>query len=106
MLNPCISIRLPELLNDFEVVRIQETYRKLIHQLSKFDLLIIDDFLLTPVKESERSDILELMESRCNKHSTILCSQWVCEGRYRVLVKDLGILLQGISMREDYSKVK
>lgn len=113
-------IRLPELLSDFELARIQGTYRKLIKQLSRFDLLIIDEFLLTAVNESERNDILEIMEARCNKHSTILCSQWSPEGWYqrlgegpvadaildRIINSSYSILLQGSSMREVYSKIK
>lgn len=69
---------------------------------------------------SERNDILELMEARSNKKSTILCSQWSPEGWYqklgegpvadaildRVLNSSYTILLQGKSMREEYSKVE
>ncbi len=112
-------IRLPELLAEFEISRIQGDYRKMLKQLSKFDLLIIDEFLLTPVKEQERNDILELMESRCNKHSTIRCSQWAAEGWYqrlgegpvadaildRIINSSYTMLLEGSSMREQYSNV-
>lgn len=113
-------MRLPELLSDFELAKIQGTYRKLLKQLGRYDLLILDEFLLTSVNESERNDILELMESRCNKRSTILCSQWSPEGWYqrlgegpvadaildRIINSSYSILLQGSSMREVYSKIK
>lgn len=42
-------IRLPDLLMDLETARIQGTYRKMIKQIGKFDLLILDEFLLTSV---------------------------------------------------------
>ncbi|MFQ7319246.1 MAG: ATP-binding protein, partial [Massilimicrobiota timonensis] len=46
-------IRLPELLMDLETARIQGTYRKMMKQLGKLDLLIIDEFLLSSVNETE-----------------------------------------------------
>lgn len=113
-------IRLPELMSEFEAAKIQGTYRKTMKQLSKIDLLILDEFLLCSTSESERNDILELMEARSNKKTTILCSQWSPEGWYqklgegpvadaildRILNSSYTILLQGKSMREEYSKIK
>ena len=64
------------------------TYRKMMKQLGKLDLLIIDEFLLSSVNETEVNSILEIMELRCNKKSTILCSQWTPEGWYQKLVVD------------------
>lgn len=113
-------IRLPDLLMDLETARIQGTYRKMIKQLGKLDLLILDEFLLTSVNETEVNNILEIMELRCNKKSTILCSQWTPEGWYqklgggsvadaildRIINSSYRILLEGSSMREEYSKLK
>ena len=103
-----------------ETARIQGTYRKMIKQLGKLDLLILDEFLLTSVNETEVNNILEIMELRCNKKSTILCSQWTPEGWYqklgggpvadaildRIINSSYRILLEGSSMREEYSKLK
>lgn len=117
----CVKyIRLPDLLMDLETARIQGTYRKMIKQLGKLDLLILDEFLLTSVNETEVNNILEIMELRCNKKSTILCSQWTPEGWYqklgggpvadaildRIINSSYRILLEGSSMREEYSKLK
>ena len=113
-------IHLPELLMDLETARIQGTYRKIIKQLGKLDLLIIDEFLLSSVSETEVNSILEIMELRCNKKSTILCSQGPPEGWYqklgggpiadaildRIINSSYKILLEGTSMREEYSKLK
>lgn len=113
-------IRLPDLLMDLETARIQGTYRKMIKQLGKLDLLIIDEFLLTSINEIEINTILEIMELRCNKKSTILCSQWTPEGWHqklgggpiadaildRIINSSYKILLEGASMREEYSKLK
>lgn len=105
---------------DLETARIQGTYRKIMKQLGKLDLLIIDEFLLSSVSETEVNSILEIMELRCNKKSTILCSQWTPEGWYqklgvgpiadaildRIINSSYKILLEGTSMREEYSKLK
>lgn len=113
-------IRMPELLSEFEAVRIQGRYRDYLKQISKIDLLIIDEFLLTSVNESERNDILEVIEKRTNRKSTILCSQWTPEGWLeklgngpvaeaildRIINSSYKIFLQGKSMREEYSKLK
>lgn len=105
---------------DLETARIQGTYRKMMKQLGKLDLLIIDEFLLSSVNETEVNSILEIMELRCNKKSTILCSQWTPEGWHqklgggpianaildRIINSSYKILLEGTSMREEYSKLK
>lgn len=39
-------VRMIELLSDLEINKLQNTYCQFIKQLAKFDLLIIDDFLL------------------------------------------------------------
>ena len=44
-------------------------------KLSKVDLLILDEFLLTPISECERNDLFEVIQSRTDKKSTIYCSQ-------------------------------
>lgn len=105
---------------DFEVARIQGTYRRFLKQLNKIDLLILDEFLLTGVSDEERNDLLELIESRCNRKSTIFCSQWshkdgisaLGEGPVadaildRILNSSYTIMLNGSSMREDYSRIR
>jgi DNA replication protein DnaC len=39
-------------------------------------LLILDEWLLYPLKETEARDLLELTEGRYKKGSTIFCSQF------------------------------
>lgn len=75
-----LYIRLPELFSKFEEMRIQGKYNDYLKKLGKYDLLIHDEFLLKPTNESERSDLLELMEIRCNRKSTIFCSQYSFDG--------------------------
>ena len=113
-------IRPPELFAEFEAKRIQGQFRQYLKQLQKYDLLILDEFLLVAASTSERNDLLELMESRTNKKSTVFCSQWTPEGWHerlgagpvadaildRIINSSYTIELYGNSMREDYSKLK
>lgn len=73
-------VRLPDLFSEIEVARIQGKYKELMKQYQKYALMILDEFLLLPTSESEQRDLLELMEVRCGKSSTILCSQFIPEG--------------------------
>ena len=73
-------IRLPELLTELAIARGNGTYRKVIQQYKKPALLILDEWLLYPLKEAEARDLLEIAESRYKKASTIFCSQFAIPG--------------------------
>jgi DNA replication protein DnaC len=73
-------IRLPELFSEFEAARIQGKYQQLMRQYRKCSLMILDEFLLIPVSDTEQRDLLELMEFRCGQSSTVICSQFIPEG--------------------------
>ncbi len=51
------------------------SYLKLIAQLAKTDVLIIDDWGLEKLTQSQRNDFLEIMEDRHGSKSTIVTSQ-------------------------------
>jgi len=72
--------RLPELLGDLAVARAEGTYRKLLKLYKTVQLLIIDDWLLSPLKDSESKDLLEIADGRYKKGSTIFCSQFAVAG--------------------------
>lgn len=113
-------IRMPELLSEFEASRIKANYRSFLKKMASYHLLIIDEFLLTKVNDIERNDLLELIEKRTNRKSTIYCSQWSPEGWYeklgngpiadaildRINNSSYKIYLQGKSLREKYTKLK
>ena len=69
-------IRLPDLLSELAIARAEGTYRKTIKNYNQVKLLIIDEWLLYPIKESEARDLLEIAESRYKKASSIFCSQF------------------------------
>ena len=73
-------IRLPELLADLAIARGEGAYKKVINQYKKYDLLIFDEWLLTPLTNGEARDLLEIIEARHQASSTIFISQFAPAG--------------------------
>jgi DNA replication protein DnaC len=69
-------IRLPDLLNDMAAPHGTGTYQKLMKQYQRAELLILDEWLLLPLKAAEARDVLEIVEARHQKGSTIFLSQF------------------------------
>lgn len=57
------------------VARADGTYSRLLAKLARTDLLALDDWLLTSLKDSERRDILAVVEARYERHSTLIATQ-------------------------------
>jgi DNA replication protein DnaC len=73
-------IRLPDLLDELTVARGEGVFQKVISSYKKIDLLILDEWLLTPLSGSESRDLLEIVESRYSRASTIFSSQFDVSG--------------------------
>lgn len=73
-------VRLPDLLTDLSIARGEGTIKKLLNQYQKVNLLILDEWMLVALKESEARDLLEIIHSRHKKSSTIFCSQFAPAG--------------------------
>jgi DNA replication protein DnaC len=67
--------RTGRLLDQLRVARGDGSYPKLLRQLARVELLILDDFGLKPLTQSERHDLLEVIEDRHGVRSTLLTSQ-------------------------------
>ena len=48
---------------------------KCVAQLARLDLLVIDDFAISPIGAAERNDLLELLDDRIGTRSTLITSQ-------------------------------
>ena len=73
---PVRYVRLPDLLAELSIARAEGNYRKVMKGYRQARLLILDEWLLYPLKDSEARDLLELTEARYKKASTIFCSQF------------------------------
>ena len=69
-------LRLPDLLDELTVARGEGIFKKVMQGYKKIDLLILDEWLLIPLTGSERRDLLEVVEARCGRCSTIFSSQF------------------------------
>ena len=56
-------------------IRGDEEYLKYLQKLSRYKLLILDDFGVSPLKANESRDLLEIIEDRSKISSTIITSQ-------------------------------
>lgn len=68
-------VRMPRLLQELAVSRGDGTYGKTLVRLAKLDLLAIDDWLLAPLRDPERRDLVEVIEDRSERTSTLVASQ-------------------------------
>jgi len=80
---PVRYTRLPDLLIDLAAARIRGTYPKVFTQYTQVSLLILDEWLLYTLKEDEARDVMELMEARHKRGSTIICSQFPLTGWHK-----------------------
>lgn len=67
--------RIPELLLEIQEAKVNNQYSKFMRVLQKVRLLILDDIGLKSYTLEESRDILEIVESRYNRGSTILAGQ-------------------------------
>lgn len=63
------------LLDKAKLARLDGTYHKMIKAAGKVPLLILDDFLLTPVDQAARTTLLDIFEERYDKAATIIATQ-------------------------------
>jgi DNA replication protein DnaC len=77
--------RLPDLLGELAIARAEGTYYKAMRQIQQVQLLILDEWLLYDVKEGDVRDILEIIDRRHKKGSTIFCSQYDVGGWHEKL---------------------
>jgi len=73
-------IRLPDLLDELSVARGEGIFQKAMQGYKKIDLLILDEWLLSPLTDSESRDLLEIVETRHGRCSTLFSSQFDSAG--------------------------
>ena len=81
----CRYIRLTRLIEDMALARADGSYPKLMNRLQKTDLLAIDDYGLAPLNQTERRDLLEVIEDRTGRRATLVASQLPLEHWHDVI---------------------
>jgi DNA replication protein DnaC len=67
--------RASRLFDELRIARADGTYPRVLTRLARVDVLVIDDFAISPVSDEERRHLLELLEDRYGTRSTIVTSQ-------------------------------
>lgn len=67
--------RTPRLLDELALAKADGSYGRTLKKLAKTDVLILDDLGLGHLNDAQRHDLLEVLEDRYNRLSTIVTSQ-------------------------------
>jgi IstB-like ATP binding protein len=67
--------RVPRLFTDLALARGDGRHPRILRALGRVDLLILDDWGLEPLDAAARHDLLEILEDRYGRRSTIVTSQ-------------------------------
>ena len=81
-------VRLPDLLDELAVARGEGNYQTVLKQYKKVRLLILDEWLLTPLTGTAAHDLLEIVEARHKRGSTIFSSQFSPAGWHAKIGED------------------
>jgi len=68
-------LRLPTLLEQLRIAHGDGSYVRLMGQLLKTDLLILDDWGIQPLTSPQRNDLMEVIEDRHDRRATLIASQ-------------------------------
>jgi DNA replication protein DnaC len=67
--------RAPRFFDELRLARADGTYPRLLARIARVDVLVIDDFAISPISDTERRDLLEVLEDRYATRATIITSQ-------------------------------
>lgn len=81
----CLYFNSRKLFSKLKMSKADGSYIKEINRIEKHDLLIIDDFGLQPFDDQERLMLLEIIEDRHERRSTIIGSQLPVSNWYDVI---------------------
>lgn len=70
-----LYVRAARLFDELQVAHGDGSFARRLTQLAKLDLLVIDDFAISPMGAPERNDLLEVLDDRVGTCSTLITSQ-------------------------------
>lgn len=83
--NKVLYFNTQKLLMKTKMSRIDGSFLKFFDKLAKANLLILDDFGLTHLDEKQQMDLMEIIEDRHGKSSTIIVSQLPVGSWYEII---------------------
>jgi DNA replication protein DnaC len=111
--------RLPRLLDELAMARAEGRYTRLLSRLCKISLLVLDDWLLAKLTADQRRDLMEVIDDRHQRGSTLLATQIPVERWHeqigdptyadsildRLVHNAYRIELRGVSMRQQQARL-
>jgi DNA replication protein DnaC len=70
-----LYLRAPRLLGDLALARADGRLPRVLAAWARVDVLVVDDFALRPLLPEQTADLLEVIEDRAGRRSTIIASQ-------------------------------
>ena len=67
--------RAARLYSELALSRADGTYARTLAKIARADVLVIDDFAMTPIADAERRDLFEVLDDRHGNRATIISSQ-------------------------------
>jgi DNA replication protein DnaC len=67
--------RVPRLFDELSLAKADGTIARVLAKLARAELLVLDDFGISPMKDAQRNDLLEVLEDRYGRSSTVITSQ-------------------------------
>ena len=83
--HPVLYTRLTRLLDDLATARLDGTLASRLRSLARLDLLIIDDWGMTVLTAAQRLDLMEVIDDRHDRASTLLATQMPIERWHDVI---------------------
>jgi DNA replication protein DnaC len=75
MLRKTFYFRTSRFFDMARLAKLEGTYHKLLDRVQKTELLILDDFGLTPIDQNARNVLMDVIEERYERSSTIIATQ-------------------------------
>jgi len=80
-----LYLRAPRLFETLLQAKGDGTHLKTLTRLAKVQLLILDDLLISPLSDTERRDLLEIIEDRHEQATTVVTSQYPTKEWYHLI---------------------
>ncbi len=72
---PVLYQRVPRLTETLRIAHADGSFGRVLAQLARIDVLILDDWGMTPLDQAARHDLLEVIDDRSTSKSTLITSQ-------------------------------
>jgi DNA replication protein DnaC len=77
--------RTGRLFGELAMGRADGTYTRRLTALARLDLLVLDDWCLAPLTDEQRRDLLEVLDDRYDRRSTLVAAQLPVENWHQAL---------------------